>query len=453
MDYDQFKYQQCPGCRSFFGNEDSEEYEGDITVIPPEIFDEIFQYLSLGEIFRLCDKGLSGRLRCDKNFWENLARRGDVSIGSIGEIFLAAVEGGYFNVVDSILKIDNIVNFKIESFGGPALVIAVQENNLKMVDKLLQVQGVNVNLKDFDGDTPLMVAAVKGYVEIVNRLLESDEINVNLQTDVNRRGMLPGGSTALIMAVGLQTRRVKYFDEDNPKTIESRLGVVKRLLEEKNNDINLQNDRGWTVLMHAARGTGNNMEDLEIVNLILKYKPNVNIQSHSQWGPSGQSALMSSVEYWGSAAIINSLLEVDEIKINLQDFLGDTALMRSIVTHLPNEKYQKQALEKVKRLLKDKNIDVNLQNFDGDTPLMVAVEENNLDMVNALLQHPQINVNLRNNEGLTAFMIAMEKTQFKWNMTNNTPIVKRLLEVGGFKGNLKNFRIGLLQILEKLESM
>jgi ankyrin repeat protein len=212
---------------------------------------------------------------------------------------------------------------------------------------------------------------------------------------------------------------------------------VKRLLEEKNNDINLQNDRGWTVLMHAARGTGNNMEDLEIVNLILKYKPNVNIQSHSQWGPSGQSALMSSVEYWGSAAIINSLLEVDEIKI----------------THSPNEKHQKQALEKVKRLLKDKNIDVNLQNFDGDTPLMVAVEENNLDMVNALLQHPQINVNLRNNEGLTAFMIAMEKTQFKWNMTNNTPIVKRLLEVGGFKGNLKNFRIGLLQILEKLESM
>ena len=155
----------------------------------------------------------------------------------------------------------------------------------------------------------------------------------------------------------------------------------------------------------------------------------------------------------GSVAIINSLLEVDEIKINLQDFLGDTALMRSIVTHLPNEKYQKQALEKVKRLLKDKNIDVNLQNFDGDTPLMVAVEENNLDMVNALLQHPQINVNLRNNEGLTAFMIAMEKTQFKWDMTTNIPIVKRLLEVGGFKGNLKNFRIGLLRILEKLESM
>ena len=445
MDYDQFKYQQCPGCRSFFGNEDSEEYEGDITVIPPEIFDEIFQYLSLEEIFKLCDKGLSGRLRCDKNFWKNLARRGDVSIGSIGEIFLAAVEGGYFNVVDSILKIDNIVNFKIGSFGGPALVIAVHENNLKMVDKLLQVQGVNVNLKDFDGDTPLMVAAVKGYVEIVNRLLESDEIDVNLQTDVDRHGSLPGGDTALIMAVGLQTRRVKYFDEDNPKTIESRLGVVKRLLEEKNNDINLQNSSGWTVLMYAARGTGNDMEDLEIVNLILKYKPNVNIQSHLY----EKSALMSS----GSAAIINSLLEVDEIKINLQDFLGDTALMRSIVTHLPNEKYQKQALEKVKRLFKDKNIDVNLQNFDGDTPLMVAVEENNLDMVNALLQHPQINVNLRNNEGLTAFMIAMEKTQFKWGMTTNIPIVKRLLEVVSIKGNLKNFRIGLLRILEKLESM
>ncbi len=435
MDYDQFKYQQCPGCRSFFGNEDSEEYEGDITVIPPEIFDEIFQYLSLEEIFKLCDKGLSGRLRCDKNFWKNLARRGDVSIGSIGEIFLAAVEGGYFNVVDSILKIDNIVNFKIESFGGPALVIAVQDNNLKMVDKLLQVQGVNVNLKDFDGDTALMVAAVKGYVEIVNRLLESDEIDVNLQTDVDRHGSLPGGDTALIMAVNDE-----IYDRNS-----SSESVVKRLLEEKNNDINLQNDRGWTVLMHAARGTGNNMEDLEIVNLILKYKPDVNIQSYIY----EKTALMSS----GSAAIINSLLEVDEININLQDYFGDTALMRSIVTHLPNEKYQKQALEKVKRLLKDKNIDVNLQNFDGDTPLMVAVEENNLDMVNALLQHPQINVNLRNNEGLTAFMIAMEKTQFKWNMTNNTPIVKRLLEVGGFKGNLKNFRIGLLRILEKLESM
>ena len=434
MDYDQFKYQQCPGCRSFFGNENSEEYEGDITVIPPEIFDEIFQYLSLEEIFKLCDKGLSGRLRCDKNFWKNLARRGDVSIGSIGEIFLAAVEGGYFNVVDSILKIDNIVNFKIGSFGGPALVIAVHENNLKMVDKLLQVQGVDVNLKDFDGDTALMVAAFKGYVEIVNRLLEADEINVNLQTDDNHYLDNEGGDTALIMAVNDE-----IYDRNS-----SSESVVKRLLEEKDNDINLQNGIGWTALMYAARGTqrygDNDMEDLEIVNLILKYKPDVNIQSYIY----EKTALMSS----GSAAIINSLLEVDEININLQDFLGDTALMRSIVTHLPNEKYQKQALEKVKRLLKDKNIDVNLQNFDGDTPLMVAVEENNLDMVNALLQHPQINVNLRNNEGLTAFMIAMEKTQFKWGMTTNIPIVKRLLEVVSIKGNLKNFRIGLLRILD-----
>jgi len=322
-------------------------------------------------------------------------------------------------------------------------VIAVHENNLKMVDKLLQVQGVDVNLKDIDGDTALMVAAFKGYVEIVNRLLEADEINVNIQTDDNHYLDNEGGDTALIMAVNDE-----IYDRNS-----SSESVVKRLLEEKDIDINLQNGIGWTALMYAARairvngsnsctqGYGDNdMEDLEIVNLILKYKPDVNIQSYIY----EKTALMSS----GSAAIINSLLEVDEININLQDYFGDTALMRSIVTDFPNEKCQKQALEKVKRLLKDKNIDVNIQNSEGTTPLMVAVKENNLDMVNALLQHPQINVNLRNNEGLTAFMIAMEKTQFKWNMTNNTPIVKRLLEVVSIKGNLKNFRIGLLRILD-----
>ncbi len=33
--------------RSFFGNEKTEEYKGDIKVIPPEVSDLIFQYLPL----------------------------------------------------------------------------------------------------------------------------------------------------------------------------------------------------------------------------------------------------------------------------------------------------------------------------------------------------------------------------------------------------------------------
>jgi len=308
-------------------------------------------------------------------------------------------------------------------------VIAVHENNLKMVDKLLQVQGVDVNLKDFDGDTALMVAAFKGYVEIVNRLLEADEINVNLQTDVNHYLDNKGGNTALIMAVNDD-----IYEGNSPSK-----SVVKRLLEEKDIDINLQNGIGWTALMYAARGGDNDMEDLEIVNLILKYKPDVNIQSHFY----EKCALMSS----GSVAIINSLLEVDKININLQDFFGDTTLMRSIVTGFPNEKCQKQALEKVKRLLKDKKIDVNLQNSQGTTPLMVAVKENNLDMVNALLQHSQINVNLKDFEDKTAFLLAMEKTMFKWGMTTNIPIIKRLLEVVSIKGDLQNFKTSLLRLL------
>ena len=136
----------CPAC------EKSPEYESDITLIPPEMIEQIFQYLPLEEVFILCNKGLSGRLRCDEYFWNRIAEIHEVDVG---EIFLEAAGEGYLNVVDSLLEIDGIVNFRPifcdlygeeEEPGPTALLEAALHGRLGIVERLLQVPGIDLNL-------------------------------------------------------------------------------------------------------------------------------------------------------------------------------------------------------------------------------------------------------------------------------------------------------------------
>ncbi len=285
----------CPAC------EKSPEYESDITLIPPEMIEQIFQYLPLEEVFILCNKGLSGRLSCDEYFWYQIAAMHRLSIG---EIFLEAAGEGYLNVVDSLLEIDNIVNYQREggeAAGATALLEAALHGRLEIVERLLQVPGIDLNLgRGPDGNTAFMSAAWNGYPEIVDEMLKHPEI----QSDINLQN--ENGDTALMLAsIGGEYSSPEDFYQEieevfgragYPITNVLRSGVGSyRALTSK-----LQ-DQGW----------GNSLDEI-IDELPIR-------EGGDYWRE-------KDFLYTRHLQVVNRLLQVPGIDVNLRNYMGITPL-------------------------------------------------------------------------------------------------------------------------------
>ena len=218
MNFDGFQ-DHCPSCCSFSANEE----KGDITVIPREMIENIFEFLSLEEVLELCNKRILRRLPCDKNFWIYTAQRLNLPIE---EILIKAIRRNYIGVIDSLLQIDDIIiNYQErEEPWNSVLLVAAQIGNIEVVDRLLEMRGINVNLRNRKGTTPLIAAALEGNIEVVNRLLQNSKIDVNLQEK--------NGRSALMLAAAFG-----HFE------------VVESLLQEDTINVNLQNYNGDTALM------------------------------------------------------------------------------------------------------------------------------------------------------------------------------------------------------------
>jgi hypothetical protein len=145
--------------------------------------------------------------------------------------------------------------------------------------------------------------------------------------------------------------------------------------------------------------------------------------------------------------IIDALLQRKDIKVNLQNWDGDTALMLAV---------KEKRVELVKALLQHPDINVNSKNEAKDTALMLAVEQKNVELIEALLQRTDININVikytellewaLNNKhftiaenliqkpgGDTALMLAVQE--------NNVELVKALLQRKNIKVNLQNWTV------------
>ena len=294
------------------------------------MIEQIFQYLPLEEVFILCNKGLSGRLRCDEYFWNRIAEIHELDVG---EIFLEAAGEGYLNVVDSLLEIDDIVNFRqlfwdpYESDGeeeepGPtALLEAAMHGRLEIVKRLLQVPGIDPNLpahawgRGPDGNTALMSAAWKGYPEIVDELLKHPEIqsNINLQNE--------DGDTALMLAsIG--------GEYSSPEDLYQEIGEFFG---------------GGAVIDILRSGVDSYRE--------LRSKLQDQGLGDSKDGIINELPIREGGDYWRE-----------------KDFL-----------------YTRH-LQVVNRLLQVPGIDVNLRNYMGITPLEAAAEEGKRRIVNRLLE-------------------------------------------------------------------
>ena len=182
------------------------------------------------------------------------------------------------------------------------------------------------------GTTPLYYAALCGFEDLVEDLIVKYPQHVDSI----------GGYYVTPLVAALAGRHFQ----------------VAKLLHHDGTDIDVRGSNGRTPLFPAARHG-----DLEMVQVLLDYKANVNAQNNSGWTPIHDVSA-------GSSTILNNF---------------------------------RQSRPDVTRVLLEHGADVNAVNVNyGKTPLHIAVVNLRIDVVRVLLEHGA-DVDARDNEGKTAF--------------------------------------------------
>ena len=161
-----------------------------------------------------------------------------------------------------------------------------------------------------------------------------------------------------------------------------------RLLHHDGTDINVRGNYGDTPLSSAAR-----YGDLEMVQVLLDYKANVDARDYGGWAP------------------------IHAVSIGL-DF---------ILHNIP------QSPADVTQLLLEHDADVNTLNNNGRTPLQIAAANGTIDVVRVLLEHGA-NVGAQDSEGITALHLAAYCRALIMRNKGDVDIVRVLLEHGANVG-------------------
>jgi len=269
-----------------------------------------------------------------------------------------------------------------------ALMTAAETGNLEGVKALLDIDKTMINIQDEYGYTPLMTAIVNEQWEVMYFLL-SKKADISIS---DRYGVTP-----LMHVAG-------------SGNLEAMQELLKAGISKEHIDAQLGDDN-TTALMHAAR-FGN------IVLLLIENGANVNVQNRRK-----KTALMHVVQYGGSKEIVAALVKAgDKGYAEIQDKNGNTALMLAV---------RERNSEAVQELLKTE-ANVEIQNKNGDTALTFAVMYGSeYEVMRSLLRKKGVDFAKSAKDGNTLLMSAV--------MAGNKGAVKALLEVGTREyGDMKN---------------
>jgi ankyrin repeat protein len=292
-------------------------------------------------------------------------------------------------------------------FGTSSLLdLATATNNLHAVSTLLQYNCYKdvVNMQSAFSDNPLSTATFHGNLEMIDVLLENGcKVNDHkvppihgavfgnkiqcykklLKAGADVNALLPDGDSPLIIAATLNQKE------------------IVTLLLQNGADINYGN-KERTALDHALK------HGVELVQLFLKYKPNLNRQSPDL----GYTTLHFACEY-DNLDVINCLLEHGaDTKIKSKNLL--TPLLVAIVNS--NKEIALKLIERDPSVVNDCMYEIPIKL----SPMIFAVQENFDEVIRALIKH---GAHLYNDEcNTTPLQIAATK--------GLDSIVTTLIEVG-----------------------
>ena len=259
--------------------------------------------------------------------------------------------GSFFLFYQKIVDLFSFYPLLLQMFNSPIqkLITASKNGKLTKVQRLLDKE-VDVNSQDDNGATALMHASACGNFGVVKALqgYNGREL-VNILKEASHNGYLE----------------------------------VVELLIQRNADVNIQDDYGWTPLICASI-----LGHTQVFKALLAKNANVDHQNNEG------STAMTWASFGGCIEIVQALLE-EGANVDLCERHGITGLMFAS---------QEGHLE-IMRMLIGSNANVNIQDGNGWTALMWASICGQIDSVRLLLDQGA-DIMIKNNHGRTAQQFA-----------------------------------------------
>ena len=281
-------------------------------------------------------------------------------------LFFNAVKGGSLKEVEALL--DEGLDIESEDhIGWSALIRASEGAHVSIVELLLR-RHANPLHGTFGNRLPIHFAAECGHVEIVKILLPHDPRQLNSE-DFTKQAPLHKAAR------------------------QGRRAVVEYLLSVDGVRVDPEDQDGWRPLMQAI-----GKEDVDIVRMLLakpSVDPNVSLKGH------GQTPLWMAITINDGCAILRSLLERPDLKIDQPSRDGEASVYRAV----------RWSMDTSLQLVLEKGADVNVANEDGRTPLSIAVSEGNISAKEILLEQPNIDIERSDKKLTTPTMYAAGANQ------------------------------------------
>ncbi|MBA2650523.1 MAG: ankyrin repeat domain-containing protein [Legionella sp.] len=315
-----------------------------------------------------------------------------------------AVNRGHFNVVQELLKCENI-EVNQESEGESPLFHAAKMGQRGIVNLLIS-KGANVNQMANKLYSPLLIAVQRGHLDVIKELLNSENIDVN-QASANISPLFEAIAKGrddivnLLISRGFSPNQIRQNCCPLLFAVhKGHLNVVQELLNSENIDVN-QSSNGQSPLHLAAEN-----DRVDIVSLLISKGASINVLDNQQRSP-----LLVAVQK-GHFSVVQELLNSETIDLNqgpggtsplyiaaengrvdiVNLLISKGANINQLTTkELWSPLYKavyNGHLNVVQELLKSDDIDIDKeQNLDLDSTLLdIAAEYDHYEIFHALIQ-------------------------------------------------------------------
>lgn len=225
-------------------------------------------------------------------------------------------------------------------------------------------------------------------------------------------------------------KRTLGYSTDLVEAVKSyNVSAVRTIIQSKSQDINLQDDQGYTAIMHAVDDKNYSIEiihllldqhnidttnalclaakhnHIEILQKLMQHHSNNIDELYDNMTP-----LMFAAKYNNTPDTLNFLLK-NNAEIDIKNINEQNVLM------IASERHDKYSVSFAAILLQN-NIDIDAQDKEGETALMKAVRSKNINAIRLLLSYNP-NLLLKNNQS--------QDTLYYFTITNNDQQIWNIL--------------------------
>ena len=282
-------------------------------------------------------------------------------------------------------------NFKVnmvDNLGFTALHCSAQSGNYGLV-KFFADKGTDIHLKTELGNNCLHFAALDGNLDLCKALINKHNFDINTSDYKGLTSLhfcVQSGNFDLfnfLIRAGAEVYQKTNNGENclHIASLSGHLQLCKRLINKHNFDVNVTDNKGFTVL-HCSAKKGS----YELIKFFTDKGADIHLKTFTGHNCLHIAALS------GHFNLCKELINEQKFDVNIADNDGLTALHCSAVSG----RYE------LIKFFRDETNDILLKTKNGKNCLHLAAFSGHIDLCNTLINELNFDLNMADNEGFTA---------------------------------------------------